>query len=527
VTVTINLDSPEGLRSTLEGVLARMDDTQTAIAKLSGPGVVTEAALEGSGVGAFRAKDGGLRLVDSMRRDKVEHEGETYIVESTAPGLFSKGAGELLGADEAATVRRYLGTLSEVNACKKLGVTVLPSQQIGRLLTLAEAAPPSLRGELSTHACGVAAACERSIRQHGRLASSSAAGSGSPGYQWIADDYLPEVLDVTDQSVGLYDLMVARTSPGLHQTAKIKVRVMTSTGGMRSMGRQLTNTVGAFPKTDVATSTQELTGGRAVHASIIDGLSLRDPREAIDWLAQHQRAGRLGRLAMADYILFHGDEQTSPASHAYAAAGLAALVLDHRDATNAGDATDPLLLADGLRTMSVDRSTTLDLGTLLSGAANVFSTQANALTSYKALRAKLGDQYKRGSSLFVTQTVADALLALGVGVQGTPFMVPMTEAGNPWRVGTLYDGTPVYAHFGISALWNSSGIVASGSSLQAIFLGNLSTIEDITGPDDGRVEVKEVADGDARLVVTYAHRRPWGPLPASKDNVAFGFNLSV
>lgn len=525
--VKINLETQEATKATLEGILGMVEDTQTRLAKLSGPGVVAEAALEGTGVAAFRAKDGGLRLVESARRDKVEHEGETYIVESTAPGLFSKGAEELLGVDEAATVRRYRTTLAEVNACKKLGVSKLPSEMIGRLLTLAEASPPSLRGELTSHARSVAAACEHSIRKHGRLASSSAAGSGSPGYQWVADEYLPEVLDVTDQSVGLYDAMIAKSNPGLHQTAKIKIRVMTATGGMRIMSRQTTDTIGAFPKTNVDTSTQELTGGRAVHASLIDGVSLRDPREAVDWLAMHQRAGRLGRAAMADYLLFHGDEQTSPASHAYASAGLAALVLDHRDAAYAGDATDPLILADGLRTMSVDRSTTLDLGTLLSGAANVFSTQANALTSYKALRAKLGDQYKRGSSFFVTQTVADALLALGVGVQGTPFMVPATEAGNPWRVGTLYDGTPVYAHFGISALWNSSGVVASGSSLQAIFLGNLSTIEDITGPDDGRVEVKDVVDGDARLVVTYAHRRPWGPLPSTKDNVAFGYNLSV
>jgi hypothetical protein len=49
MTVAIDLSSPEGLRSTIEGVLARQDDTQAALARLSGPGITTEAALEGSG----------------------------------------------------------------------------------------------------------------------------------------------------------------------------------------------------------------------------------------------------------------------------------------------------------------------------------------------------------------------------------------------------------------------------------------------------------------------------------------------
>lgn len=526
--VKINLETRETTQETLEGILGMVEDTQTRIAKLTGPGVVAEAALEGSGVGAFRATDGGLRLVDSARQDVVQHAGATYVIETTAPGLFSEGATELLGTDEAHTVSRYKRTLGELNACKKLGVRAMPSDQIGRLLTLADAAPPSLRAELSAHAKDVALAFQQASKHGFRFASSSANGSGSPGYNWIADEYLNvDIIDTTNQMVGFYDLMIGKAGAGLHPTAKLKVRVMTATGGMRIMGRQKQDTVGAYPKTNVATTTGEITGEAAVHASLIDGKSLTDPREAVDWLAAHQRAGMIARRAAADYILFHGEKQSAAASHAYASVGLVALGgLDHRDTTS-GDDTDPMLLANGLRKFAVDRSTTLDLGTLLSGAANVFSTQANALTSYTALRAKLGDQYKRGSCLIITQTVADALLKLGVGVQGTPFMVPAVEAGNPWRVGTLYDGTPVYAHFGVSALWNSSGVVAAASSLQAAFLANLSTIEDISGVDDGRVEVKDITDGNARLVVTHFNRAPFLGLPVSKKSCAFAYNLSV
>lgn len=526
--VKINLETQEATKATLEGILGMVEDTQTRLAKLSGPGVVAEVALEGTGVGAFREKGGGLRLVESSRRDVVEHNGETYVIETTAPGLFSDGAADLLGEHEATTMKRYRATLAEINACKKLGVRAMPSQQIGRLLTLADAAPPSLRAELATHAREVAVAYQQAGKRGFRFASSSANGSGSPGYAWIADEYLPiEVIDTTDQGVGLYDLLIANVGNGLHPTAKLKVRIMTATGGMRIMGRQKEDTVGAYPKTNVATSTGEVDGEAAVHASIIDGKSLNDPREAVDWLALHQRAGVIARRALADYLLFHGDKQSTAAAHAYGSGLNVLKALDHRDIASAGDNTDPLLLADGLRTMSVDRSTTLDLGTLLSGAANVFSTQANALTSYKALRALIGDQYKRGASLMVTQTVAEALLALGVGVQGTPFMVPATEAGNPWRVGTLYDGTPVYAHFGISALWNSSGVIASGSSLQAVFLANLSTLVNVNGVDDGRVEVKDLVDGNGKLVVTHSNRAPWLPLPTTKKVCAFGSNLSV
>jgi len=524
VTVAIDLSSPEGLKKTIEGVLQRQDDAAVALAKLSGPGLTAEAALEGSGVAAFRTKAGALRLVDAVRRDKVAHEGEEYIVESTVPGLFSAGSTSLLSEQERAVVDAYKGTLAEVNGCKLLGLHRAPTAQIGRLLTLAAGAPLSLRAELTAHAQTVAGAAAASMQHKGRFASSSANTSGQPGYQWVADSILPDVLDVTDQSVGLYDIAIRRGATGLHQTAKLKVRVLTSTGGMRMMGRQVTDTIGAFPKTNVGTTLAELTGGRAVHSSVIDGLSTRDPREGLDWLALHRQAGALGARAFRDYVLLHGDEQTAPASHAYAVAGLSALVLDHRDAASAGDATDPLISADGLRTFAADRSCTVDLGTLIGSAASVWSTQANALTSYSAMRTLIGDQYKRGSVMIITQTVADLMLKLGVGVLGTPFMRPLSVPGNPFVVGELYDGTIVLSHFGVSKLWNASGVVAAASSLNAAFLANPAVIEDVAGPDDGRVTVVPQGDGDAVIVTTFAQSRPWCPLTTAKKFAAFGYN---
>ena len=529
MTVAIDLSSPEGLKKTLEGVLARQDDTQAALAKMAGPGLTAEAQFSGSGVAAFRAKDGALRLTASQRRDTVEHNGETYVVESTVPGLFDRGATAHLSAAEAATVTAYREQLAEINACKALGVRVLPSEMLGRLMHIADGAPATLRGELTSHSRTVAAASSASIRRHGSLASSSAGGASVPGYQWVADDYLPDAVDITDQAVGLYDLVLRSAGgPGLHQTAALKVRVLTGTGGMNIMGRQTTNTVGAFPKTDVATSVLELTGKRAVHASLIDGASLRDPREAVDWLALHRRAGALSLAATADYVLLHGDEETAPASHPYGVAGLQALVLDHRDAVSAGSGTDPLLLADGLRKMAADRSATVDLATGLSVAASaVFSSQANGLAAMKLLRNKLGSQYKRGAALIVTQEVADQFARLSVGVQGLPFFTPATAAGNPFLVGTLFDGTPVLTHFGVSTLFNSSGVVASGASLCGAFLVNASTLVDVQGPDHGRFVAADVVDGDARLVTTFFQRKPWLALPTAKVPVAFGFNFSV
>ena len=102
MTVKIDLETTEGLQRTLEGLLTAQSDTQAALAKLAGPGLTAEAALDGSGVAAFRAKDGKLRLTDSIRREKLEHEGETYVVEATVPGLFSDGAeGSLAPATRA------------------------------------------------------------------------------------------------------------------------------------------------------------------------------------------------------------------------------------------------------------------------------------------------------------------------------------------------------------------------------------------------------------------------------------------
>lgn len=529
MTVNIDIESTEGLQRTLEGMLQAQSDTQAALAKLAGPGLVAEAALEGSGVAAFRAKDGGLRLTDSLRREKVEHGGETYVVEATVPGLFSSGAEAHLSAGEAATVRAYKSALGELNACKALGVRALPSQMLGRLLHAAEAAPASMRQELTAHARGIAGAMSAQMQRHGTLASSSAGGASVPGYQWVADDYLPDAVDVTDQGVGLYDLILAPMGgPGLHETAKVKLRVLTSTGGMNIFGRQTTNTIGAYPKTDVATSVLELTGKRAVHASIIDGAMLRDPREAVDWLALHRQAGALSLAATADYLLLHGEEETAPASHDYGSAGLAALVLDHRDAVSAGSATDPLLLADGLRTMAVDRSTTVDLATTLSVSASaVFSTQANALLAIRAVRNAVGSQYKRGVAIVVTQEVADQFARLSVGVQGLPFFTPATSPANPFLVGTLFDGTPVLTHFGGTALFNSSGVVASGGSLSALWMVNPTAIMDVRGPDHGRFTAVDVVDGDARLVVTTFQRKPWLALPTAKKPVSFGYNFSV
>ena len=119
--VKIDTSSPEGLHSTLEGLLAAQSDTQAALAKLAGPGLVAEAALEGSGVAAFRAKDGGLRLTDSVRREKLEHGGETYVVEATVPGLFSAGAEAHLSAGEAAAVAAGSCGAEPAGACEAAG----------------------------------------------------------------------------------------------------------------------------------------------------------------------------------------------------------------------------------------------------------------------------------------------------------------------------------------------------------------------------------------------------------------------
>jgi hypothetical protein len=154
VTVKIDTSSPEGLHATLEGLLSAQSDTQVALAKLAGPGITTEAALEGSGVAAFRSKAGGLRLAASTSRQTVEHEGETYVVESTVPGLLDRGAEAHLSAGEAATVAAYRETLGELNACKALGVRALPSQMLGRLMHLATGAPASMRSELTTFTRG-------------------------------------------------------------------------------------------------------------------------------------------------------------------------------------------------------------------------------------------------------------------------------------------------------------------------------------------------------------------------------------
>jgi hypothetical protein len=178
--------------------------------------------------------------------------------------------------------------------------------------------------------------------------------------------------------------------------------------------------------------------------------------------------------------------------------------------------------------MAVDRSTTVDLASSLSVSASaVFSTQANAVNAIKYARDLVGSQYKRGVAIVVTQEVADQFARLSVGVQGLPFFTPATAAGNPFLAGTLFDGTPVLTHFGGSALFNSSGVVASGGSLSALWMVNPTAVMDVRGPDHGRFTATDVVDGDARLVVTTFQRKPWLALPTAKKPVAFAYNFSV
>lgn len=547
-----DIQTPEQVVAAIGELSGQMTDVQAQLRGVLAQGGGTMAAPMSGGSAAFTAKDGSIQLCRAEVRTAIEHEGETYIIEGQRPGLLDAESAGMLSADEAAAAKRYRLALEAVNACATVGLRRLPADQIAQLIQAGDSAPPSIRTGLAAHARHVAGEYSamaargvwmlspsrpRAKRRDGALATSTAGGSGVAGQGWIADEYLPDAVDSTSRAYGLSDLLLSQMGgPGLHDTAAVKIRVLKRGGGMAILGRQTSNTLSGYPKTNLATETLSLTSARAVHASAIDGADLRDPRAVIDFLAMHRAAGMTARRATSDGILLHGSKSAGAASHLYGSAGLAKIVSDYRsvvaDDGFAGTDLDPMLLADGMIAMATDASATVDLATTLGVSASaVLGTQANFLAAHTAMMRQISEQYRPGVAVVTSWSAAMKILLLGVGVNGEPAVRPATDAqkaANPWLMGTIVGGVPLMWHPDVTDYWTTgSAIVTSSGTGSALYYVAASTILDIRGADDERVTVTQAVDGDYTLVATMHQRAPFLAVDSGRKSVAVGYNLSV
>lgn len=538
-------------------VVAAINDIQSQIGTLATKAEVAEVgaavrdgldagpgfhATDVAGIGRFQNADGGVRLADALASHTVEINGESKTVSVRAPGLLTAGHCEDSGLDAGSrqVVTTYRAKLAEVNALRMGQFAGVPFQHLADLSNIAKGAPGPLRAALSEHAASVQKGFARfaEVRMRGQFSAtplSTAATSGNPGYQWVADTILPDVLDTTYTPAGLTGLLerIGGGDAGLHATAATKVRILTGLGGFAKAGRYNAAGSPAFTESSVATDVLSITGDRGVWAVPFDDQDLNDPRVVINNVAIMQEASRKAGLVLDDMAFLHGEKESAAADHVYGAAGLALITADGRFADFAGQDYDPLLIEDGLIAAANDASATLNgvSGTSLSAAADAFSSTANFLVLHKAAMGTLDDefQYELGTAIVASKRVVAAIGALRFD-DGTPVLMRATAAeriANPWLIGMLYDGTPVYQHTYMTSLWTSAGVIGTGGSLDAMFYAHVPSYVMVTGGGDDRFYTEHIPGTDKVLAIRKRNRALWRVRPAADKSVALIFNISA
>lgn len=532
--------SPEQVIADITGLKSQLGELSSLVRESLVTGQPAEASAPQTGLKAFSNDDGSLRLLTIESPQQFNVGGTKVDTLVTRPGLFdaAKAEDSGLSGEERAATKRFGRALSVVNVLRASGCKVMPRQQLADLQHAAKTAPPSLRRQFGAIYEQAETGFGNLVSRQGQFSDqpvSSAQSSGNPAYQWVADTYIEGVLDATDQDAGLVEMLLAGIGgdAGLHPTAATKVRVMTGAGGMRKLGRKLSSDSSTYPATTFDTDTKSTTGEQQVASFRVDEVDRSDPRALFDAVQQVLRAGRYAVLASEDAGFIHGEEESTVAAHIYGATGLQALAWDGRDANAAGQLDDPLLLEDGLVALATDRSNNKDVvaGTSLSAAADAFSSVANFVIAHRYGRSLLDAKYKKRSVVLTSQLVVDAIFALSVQNQGQqPLFIMATEAqmaANPWLAGFLYDGTPVMVHEYVTSKWNSSGVIASAGTLDAMLYVNPAPLVRLVGARHGAQKIETIPASDETRVSTFRNSRLWLPRGTDDKPVAQLFNLDA
>lgn len=491
--------------------------------------------VEIGGYAAFCDDAGNLKLTDGRATFVTGKHGDKRV-DVEVPGLFSaidKGVSGISESD-AAAIKKFRHHLGEVSVLAKVGVHTTPHQQIADLKRAAKSAPQQVRGAFMKLASDAEAGFGQFIRGRGATfadAYSTATSSGNPGYQWVNDEFLPDVISTVPDEAGLYELLTTPVGGGRHATAAMKARVLTNPGGMALIGRQTSGTVVNYPKTEMTTAVESLTGPRAVWAHVMDEVDLNDPRAVLDEVGLAQVASDYAYRSTLDGMLLHGEQETAASAHVFAAAGLQQLIWKGRYSSFSGTAQDPILVADGILAWAADRSNRVDIvaGTSLSAAGDIDTSRANFLTAHNYMIGLLNDEYQRptmGLKLIVHPAVGRKLLEISAtGTFSEPLFTPNLSGANPWLVGTLIDGTEVYAHSYVSKNYSATGVPTSGQSLDVMIYAYSPMMFDIVGAQDRQFAIERVPDSEYTVLRRKQNRSCWSPLPSADKAFAVGYNV--
>jgi hypothetical protein len=545
----LDLSTPDALRAVVQGIAAKLDTTAQQTADLSASvqaaltGATAPAAKSG-GLDAFRNADGSLSLAPVTTDTEIRVGDMPALLRVSKPGLLDKSAAGLLPEAEAkaaAAARKPLGRLAALARVGYRGGLAPLSREIGEASAAVRSAPASIRPALESALSGVLANIGH--RAAGTLASSSAATSGA-WLDWVAEDIMADVMDLTATAsqAGL-GLSIPVMGGSLHATENLSVRLLTGIGGFRQQGRQTSNVFGQYALTDLAVSKASVTGARGVHSSIIDAVDLIDPRVTWDVLETHQRAAILAELATRDLLFLHGESESAPASHVYGAAGLAligqstatttaAIDVDGRVLAESGGTDDMLLTCDGLVGMASDQSNDLDDATFgMASETEWLATVAGFVKFHNLAMARIREQYHYlpGTGYVLDFQAARALMALNtLTAGGQVFVTPVSDPANPWLVGRLYDGTPIYRHaFVGSGSYSTAGIPNATGGKNAAFLAAMSAIVRVQGPGHGSTKVENIPGTDAVQVSRIYHERFFNPVPSARKTALRVYGLDI
>lgn len=542
--MSLDLSTPDALRGVVTEIARKVELNATQVADLT---AAVQGALAGGGVqsagggglDAFRDSAGKLRLMSQTTDKAVTVEGLPALLRMECVGLLSKDAEPLLPDAErraVANFRTHLGKLASLARYGYRGGLAPLSRELGAAQSAVDSAPSSIRDALQGALSQTIAVIKG--RAEGTLASSTAAASG-PFLDWVSEEYLAGYIDLTstEQQAGLARAVLAvEGSASLHRTEALKVRLLTGIGGFRRIGVQSSDTVGEYPLTNVAVDTASLTGPRGVHSALLDAVDLIDPRVTFDALAVHQRAAMLAEMATEDLLFLHGHAVSSAASHAYAAAGLAAigrggtLDVDGRETSESGTDADMLITCDGLLGQAVKQSNNLDDGALgMASASEWLNDVAGLLKFNNIAQARIREQYQGlpSTAYILGIGAARKLAQLNLLTAGGQALLTPAPGGNRWLVGNLYDGTPVYRHaFVGTGVYTSAGIPGAGGE-DAAYLAALSASMLVRGPGHGSVKVETRPGSDAVQVTRFFNSVVWNPVPVARRTTLRVYGLDL
>ena len=534
------------LREQTDTLSLRLDETQADIAKKGGAIGVNDPSHTPGTLAAWTTDAGAFAFDDCQRTVEVDVDGVKQAALAIRPGYLSRASDAHVPADHReprAAWRRSMGPLGALDLLGWRG-SVRSSEYatiVDTALAAAERMPAEVRAQALAytrqHAERVTAQAGALSRRDGAFIANTS-GASTPGADFINPEFIDtDVINVSSVRANVGLARAIRTAAGLHEDEYLKVRVISAPGGFANFDSPTTDSLGTFPITNVTTSVNQVRGGMSTWSHNIADKDLRgDPRATFDIAAMLLNAAQESDDSADDATLLHGQQVSTAAAHQYAAAGLAVLAWDGRDAARSGTNIDPLIRSTGLVYEAVARSSTVNgvSGAGLSAATDWLSSQANFVKAHIAAKAAMDEQYRgAGLVLVISRKAADKLRFLPVTTTATGMALiriatEAERAANPLFVGTIADGTLVFEHsYMASGLWSTSGLVTGSGAIDAAVYVQLAVFLWVTGPEHGRILREMVPRTMATTITRIRHKVLYCPVPTARKPVSLLFNVSA